>query len=49
MIRFLFHIEVEGKFGWIIGGGGGGGGGAKGMLRPPPSRIIGHFSRIADE
>ena len=25
---FLFHIEIEGKFGWIIGGG------AKGMLAP---------------
>ena len=32
---FLFHIEIEGKCGWIIGGGGGGGGGAKGMLAPP--------------
>ena len=33
---FLFHIEIEGKGGWIIwGGGGGGGGGAKGMLGPP--------------
>ena len=31
---FLFHIEIEGKGGWIIGGGGGGGG-AKGMLGPP--------------
>ena len=29
---FLFHIESEGKYGWIIGGGGGGG---KGMLLPP--------------
>ena len=27
---FLFHIEIEGKYGWIIGGGGG----AKGMLTP---------------
>ena len=26
---FLFHIEIEGKGGWIIGGG------AKGMLVPP--------------
>ena len=33
---FRFHIEIEGKGGWIIGGGGG----AKGML-PPPSQIIG--------
>ena len=32
---FLFHIEIEGKGGWIIGGGG-----AKGMLAPP-SQIIG--------
>ena len=32
---FLFHIEIEGKCGWIIGGGGGGGGkGAKGMFAP---------------
>ena len=32
---FLFHIEIEGKGGWIIGGGGGeGGAGAKGMLAP---------------
>ena len=40
---FLFHIEIEGKCGWIIGvgGGGGGGGGAKGMLAHPPSQIIG--------
>ena len=30
---FLFHIEIEGKGGWIIGG-------AKGMLAPP-SQIIG--------
>ena len=30
---FLFHIEIEGKGGWIIGVGGGG---AKGMLPPPP-------------
>ena len=29
---FLFHIETEGKGGWIIWGGGGGG--AKGMLAP---------------
>ena len=27
---FLFHIEIEGKGGWIIGRGGGG---AKGMLK----------------
>ena len=30
---FLFHIEIEGKGGWIIGG-------PKGMLAPP-SQIIG--------
>ena len=30
VIFFLFHIEIEGKGGWIIGGGGG----AKGMLAP---------------
>ena len=40
MIFFLFHIEIEGKGGWIIGGGGGGGGG-KGYVAPPPSQIIG--------
>ena len=33
---FLFHIEIEGKGGWIIGGGGG-----KGSVAPPPSQIIG--------
>ena len=34
---FLFHIEIEGKGGWIIwGGGGGGGGGGKGYVGPPP-------------
>ena len=32
---FLFHIEIEGKCGWIIGGEGGGGEGAKGMLVAP--------------
>ena len=33
---FLFHIEIEGKGGWIIGGGGGGGGGGgKGYVGPP--------------
>ena len=34
---FLFHIEIEGKCGWIIGGGGGGG---KGYVAPP-HQIIG--------
>ena len=33
---FLFHIEIEGKGGWIIGGGG-----AKGMLPPPPKLLGG--------
>ena len=33
---FLFHIEIEGKGGWIIGGGEG-----KGYVGPPPSQIIG--------
>ena len=35
---FLFHIEIEGKGGWIIGGGGGGG---ERVCCPPPSQIIG--------
>ena len=40
---FLFHIEIEGNCGWIIGGGGGGGGGwpllklLGGPHPPPPS------------
>ena len=38
VIFFLFHTEIEGKYGWIIGGGGGGEG-AKGMMAP--SQIIG--------
>ena len=33
---FLFHIEIEGKGGWIIEGGGGGQG-----YVGPPSQIIG--------
>ena len=33
-----FHIEIEGKCGWIIVGGAGGG---KGYVAPPPSQIIG--------
>ena len=32
---FLFHIEIEGNCGWIIGGGGGGGGGW------PPLKLLG--------
>ena len=35
---FLFHIEIEGKGGWIIGGGGGGGGQ---RVCWAPSQIIG--------
>ena len=31
---FLFHIEIEGKCGWIIGG-------PKGMMAPPPLKIKG--------
>ena len=38
---FLFHIEIEGKGGWIIWGGGGGGGGAKCMLPPPLKLLVG--------
>ena len=34
---FLFHIEIEGKGGWIIWGGGG----AKGMLAPPSLKLLG--------
>ena len=43
MIFFLFHIEIEGKGGWINWGGGGGGGGGGGEQRVccPPSQIIG--------
>ena len=32
---FLFHIEIEGKWGWIIGGGG------KGYVAPPLSNYWG--------
>ena len=35
---FLFHIEIEGKGGWIIGLGGGGG---KGYVGPPLSNYWG--------
>ena len=31
---FLFHIEIEGKCGWIIGG-------AKGYVAPPPLKLLG--------
>ena len=45
VIFFLFHIEIEGKGGWIIGGGGGGGGGGvwvpKGYVGPPPKLLGG--------
>ena len=36
VIFFLFHIEIEGKYGWIIGWGGGGQ-----RVCWPPSQIIG--------
>ena len=39
MIFFLFHIEIEGKGGWIIGG-------AKGYVGPP-SQIIGGGGGLA--
>ena len=32
----LFHIEIEGKCGWIIGGGGG-----KGYVGGPPLKLLG--------
>ena len=32
VIFFLFHIEIEGKYGWIIGGGGG-----EGLASPLPT------------
>ena len=35
---FLFHIEIEGKGGWIIGGGGGGG---QRVCWPPLSNDLG--------
>ena len=47
---FLFHIEIEGKGGWIIWGGGGKlkekvgglfGGGGQRVCWPPHSQIIG--------
>ena len=34
VIFFLFHIEIEGKYGWIIGG-------AKGYVGPPPLKLLG--------
>ena len=34
VIFFLFHIEIEGKGGWIIGG-------AKGYVAPPPLKLLG--------
>ena len=42
---FLFHIEIEGKGGWIIGGGGGGGG--KGYVAPPPLKLLGGLAPLA--
>ena len=33
---FPFHIEIEGKCGWIIGGGGG-----KGYVGGPPLKLLG--------
>ena len=51
---FLFHIEIEGKCGWIIGGGGGGAGGggrgegAKGMLAPLSNYWGGLFPPSSD-
>ena len=50
MISFLlFHIDFEGKCGWIIGGGGGGGegnvcgllGGGGRVCCPPPPKLLG--------
>ena len=35
---FLFHIEIEGKGGWIIWGGGGGG---KEYVGPPTLKLLG--------
>ena len=35
---FLFHIEIEGKGGWIIWWGG-----AKGMLPPPPPLKLSNY------
>ena len=35
MIFFLFHIEIEGKGGWIIEGG------PKGYVAPPPKLLGG--------
>ena len=34
VLLFLFHLEIEGKGGWIIGR-------AKWVCCPPPSQIIG--------
>ena len=36
---FLFHIEIEGKGGWIIVGGGGGG--QRVCCSPPPFKLLG--------
>ena len=40
---FLFHIEIEGKGGWIIWGGGGGG---KGYVGPPLSNYWGGLASL---
>ena len=40
---FLFHIEIEGKGGWIIGGGGGG----KGYVGPPLKLLGGGLAPLA--
>ena len=38
---FLFHIEIEGKYEWIIWGGGGGGGGGQRLCWPPTLKLLG--------
>ena len=40
---FLFQIEIEGKYRWIIrgGGGGGGGGGGEQSYVSPPLKLLG--------
>ena len=36
---FMFHIDIEGKCGWIWEGGGGGG--AQGYYAPPLIKLLG--------